>query len=565
MYHQKKQCGRRTWRAALAAMLLLGAWHGVWPARAGAVSSAVGDWGHFLGMAPRICLHNPDGRAFRFTIHLMRWPIAGWDWNRGDFPLRVTAPDNRVLIEGQFSVEGNTRTFEIAAGPAGTYVVDISREGNERQMVNLWLSSSLERSVVWTGNPDPEAGAFVNRWLVTQPSVPRLWWFWVPAGTAEFTIRTQRDIGNTQREAPAITVFTPRGQRIAALFGHPHMAGRIWPGDRRWRGILERTLPVEPGNAGRFWAFEARLGDAHNYSKISVTLDGVPPYVARSPEEWFDPSTGLPAPVSPYDEAAFMQSVADDALPFQMWAPSPALGDPDGVQIRGGARLALWNPERRPLRFDVGDYLVRKPLPEAPLPSATVRILDAAGTLVHEETLDVPHHHHGARPPRPLPPVASPVAYLDISGAARWFFYTYPATPLVLLGAPTPDGYSRFEIEIGTARHWYFQVPRGTRSFQIRVASGHAEDVVHLDVRAPDRTQAVFYGHAGELTVRVPEGLDGRIWHLRPDIGGATRIETGGDAATCRYLAINLTLDIKGVPGLLAPTFEQWFDPAKPE
>ena len=531
--------------------------------RTAMADTAVGDWGHFLGMASRVYLHNPDGRAFQFTVHLMRWPIAGWDWNKGDFPMRVTDPAGKVLMEDQFQVEDNAQRFDIPAGAAGTYMVEFSREGNRRQMVNVWVSSTLDRSVVFTGKP--EGSAFDNQWLVTQPSVPRRWWFWVPPGTTSFVARTQRDIGNTEREAPAITLFTPRGQRIAALFGHPFKGERLWAGDKRWRGNLERRVRVDPGNAGRFWSFEASLGDAHNYSKISFSLEGVPPYAARSPEEWFCPDTGAPAPVAIYDESRFMQSVADETLPAQMWSPSPALGDPDGVLIRGPGRFALWNPEGRELSFDIGDYLVRAATAGAPAPVATVTIDHAAGRRILEARMPVPHHHDGARPPRPLPPAGKGVLLFAVSGAPRWFAYTYPAMPLVWIGEAAADGYARFELEVGTARNWYFQVPRGTRRFQVRARTGHASDAVHLEVNAPDRTQALIFGREGELAVDVPEGLDGKIWHLRPGIGSATRIETSGNAAECRYLAINLTLDIKGVPGLLAPTFEQWFNPGEGE
>jgi hypothetical protein len=63
--------------------------------------------------------------------------------------------------------------------------------------------------------------------------------------------------------------------------------------------------------------------------------------------------------------------------------------------------------------------------------------------------------------------------------------------------------------------------------------------------------------------VRVPEGLDGKVWFLRPDVGSATRMPPGTPEAP-RYLDVSLTVDIRGVPGFLAPTWEQWFDPARP-
>ncbi len=45
--------------------------------------------------------------------------------------------------------------------------------------------------------------------------------------------------------------------------------------------------------------------------------------------------------------------------------------------------------------------------------------------------------------------------------------------------------------------------------------------------------------------------------------GSATRIgaKNGPD---CRYQELRLTVGLKGVPGGLAPTWEQWFDPSRP-
>jgi len=164
-----------------------------------------------------------------------------------------------------------------------------------------------------------------------------------------------------------------------------------------------------------------------------------------------------------------------------------------------------------------------------------------------------------------LPPTGRGVARVEVSGVARWFAYTYPACPLVWLGEPTPDGYSRFRFEVGTARNWYFRVPTGVRRFLVRAKVKHETDAIDLQVNAPDRTQARLYGSEGAAVVEVPEGLDGKIWHVRADIGDATRIVTTGNAGECRYLGVDLTLELKGVPGLLAPTWEQWFDPTDPK
>lgn len=84
---------------------------------------------------------------------------------------------------------------------------------------------------------------------------------------------------------------------------------------------------------------------------------------------------------------------------------------------------------------------------------------------------------------------------------------------------------------------------------------------MNLAVAAPDRTMAVIYANAGETTIPVPAGLDGKIWHLRPDTGSASRMITQEEPF--RYQAMRLTIELRCVPGLLAPTWEQWFDPAR--
>lgn len=94
----------------------------------------------------------------------------------------------------------------------------------------------------------------------------------------------------------------------------------------------------------------------------------------------------------------------------------------------------------------------------------------------------------------------------------------------------------------------------------MRFAAADETDVVELRVGAPDRTVAAHYGRSGECAVAVPEGLDGKVWHVRLDVGEATRFL--GTAANPRFPSLRVTLDLKGVPGFLAPTREQWFDPS---
>jgi hypothetical protein len=328
------------------------------------------------------------------------------------------------------------------------------------------------------------------------------------------------------------------------------------------------TVNVEPGAAGRFWSVELRFADSHNYSKISFSLEGVPPYLARSPEEWFDPTTGAAPAVPVYDDDAFMQCALDDrtraAWPWlQNFSPCPALGDPDGAQVRGDAAFALWNPEDRPLRLRVGTYLPRDGAGVKAAPPR-VRITGADGRALRDSEVPLLHLHGTEGAPEAIPATGKGVARVEVSGTERWLAFTYPATPVVLLGRDAGDGWSRFALEVGSARHWYFRVPAGTRSFAVRAMAQHQTDRLLLEVNAPDRTVAMLYGRAGEQVVEVPPGLDGKLWHLRVDVGSGTTMATDGGPDS-RYLGIYTTLDLRGVPGLLAPTWEQWFDPARPQ
>jgi len=535
---------------------------------AASAATVVGDGGHYLRYAPKVYLYNPAGQAFTVTVHLMRWPIKAW--NPTTVTLRLGDPAGNAVVDGSVEFEGSSKSFAVPAGLKGVFLLEMNlpaRHGFHGP--DFWVESSLDRSVVFTGNPhEPEVvgNALVGRWLVVQCSVPRRWWFWVPPGTKSFTARTQW-IQNyqSQREDWGITIFSPRGQRVRSLWGDlDYDRGRPFatPQSR----TAAATVNVEPGAAGRFWCVELRFADSHNYSKISFSLDGVPPYVARSPEEWFDPSAAVPVPTVPvYDDDAFMQSALDEptkqAWPWlEHFTPCPALGDPDGAQVRGDAEFALWNPEDRPLKFRVGTYLPRETADGKPN-QARVRITGADGHVLQDRVEPILHIHGEDGAPAPIPATGKGVARVSISDTERWLAYTYPATPIVLIGQDTEDGWSRFNLEVGTARNWYFFVPRGTRSFAVRAAAQHETDRLLLEINAPDRTVEMIYGRSGEVAVAVPPGLDGKLWHLRADIGSGSVMDTDGGPES-RFLGIYATLELKGVPGLLSPTWEQWFDPA---
>lgn len=525
--------------------------------------TAAGDWGHFLRYAPRLFLLNPDGRDFSVAVHPMRWPVP--QWNAAQVALRLTAPDGSLVADGRLPVADDAVRVAVPKGQKGVYQLEVNLPATHPVGgPDFWVESSLDRCVVGTGKP---AGhAVLDRWLIVQCSVPRRWWFWVPPGTKSFTCSSQWiNSYQSQREDWGITVFSPRGQRVRTLWGDlDYDRGRPFTTDAA--RTMSVTVNVEPGAAGHFWCVELRFADSHNYSKVSFSLDGVPPYVARSPEEWFSPETGAVADVPQYWDEAFMQfarSKEGDAWPWLMhFSPCPSLGDPDGAEIRGDARFFLANAEDRALKFRIGSYLPRDMGSKTPQ-QAHVTATTADGGTVLDQHRPIEHLHgeHGA--PEPMPATGKGPVRVAVSGVERWFAFTYPATPVVLAGKELGGGWSRFSLECGTARNWYFSVPAGTREFSVRAAAQQATDVMNLEINAPDRTVAMIYDNRGERTITVPPGLDGRIWHVRCDIGSATSMPNQPGAAA-RYLHLGLDLEVKGIPAFLAPTREQWFAPAVP-
>jgi hypothetical protein len=514
--------------------------------------SALGDWGHFLQHKPRILLNNPDGKAFTVTLHVMRWPVESW--NKPVQKVRLTAPGGTVIHDGDCALTDAEAILRVPAGGKGVYRLEA--EGQP-----FWVSTTLDQAVLWTGDPTKDH-VFRERFApVFLPVVRRQWCFFVPAGVTKFTCKAQRSSEYmSQREDWGIFVLSPRGQRLRALWGQPAQTPAA-----QYRQDMTVEVEVEPGAGGRFWALEMGLGDSHQYSKPNICFDGIPPYLARSPEEWFDPETGRAPAVKLYDDDPFIQAARiEDVLKarwpnLQHFSPCPSLGDPDGCEVLGDATFALWNPEGRALGFRIGTYLPRQPKEKPAL--AQVTITGADGKAVFSKPLPLLHiHGSDGMPTETITPAG--VSRVAVSGVERWFAFTYPATPLVLLGQPVAGGWQRFRLSNATARNWYFSVPRGTREFAVRVAADTPGDVVHLEVCAPDRTLAVIYDQAGERTITVPPGLDGKRWHLRVDTGSAARLVT--QTPPYRYQDLCLSLELKGVPGALAPTWEQWFDPTHP-
>lgn len=504
----------------------------------------LGDDGHYLRFMPALHVLNLEGDAFDLSFRRLLFP----DTRMYSSPLRIRVygPDGQAIVEEvvPMTAENEFAPVRIPGAGQGTYRVTVNSGGG------YWhCRSSLPHGVIDVTEPGADADDHLR--AVFNPMAPRRWWFWVPADTLRFTVRAKRVGFMSQREDYGLTVFSPRGQRMVVLWGQPN------PGDPP---MDERTILVEPGSAGRFWSIEVRLGDSHTFSDVNVSLEGVPPYLAPSPEAWFDPDSGATAPVQLYDESQFMQFARNEDARnrnVEHWSPCPSLGDPDGCEIPAPARVAIWNPENRELLFKIGTYITR---PEPDRASVTMTRADGRTIYDRRVVLETLHDRRTGWPTEQLQTGSDPV-FIDVDDAEHFIAFTYPATPAVLVGRQA-DGWNRFAIEAGTARNWYFFVPPGTRYFDVRAATREETDVIAAEINTPDRTIATIYGRRGEVTVQVPPGQDGRIWHVRLDVGSATRFETVGSRP--RHTTIILDLDLRGVPGYLAPTWEQWFDPANP-
>ena len=147
----------------------------------------------------------------------------------------LTGPAGKAVVDGSREVRDGECVVNVPAGAKGVYRLQVDGV--------LWVSSSLDESVLWTGDPSKRHN-FRERFAPAfQMVVPRHWWFWVPEGVTRFTCKVQRSSEYmSQREDWGIFVITPRGQRIRALWGQPP---RDSPADYLQDMIAE--VEVEPG------------------------------------------------------------------------------------------------------------------------------------------------------------------------------------------------------------------------------------------------------------------------------------------------------------------------------
>ena len=516
--------------------------------------SWVGDAGHFLKTStPRIFVNNPDGESFTVTVHQHLWKA---NVTSRVSSIKVQTPDGCTMAAGSVGVGEASTTVTVPGGVRGVYAIEMVTTGYSL----TWVETSLS-GMVAQAEPFDEVGSHAFQ---LHAMVPRRWYFYVPPGTKTFYVRHVIQLSQSHREDFGLFVMNPRGQRVEAVFGGKSLDMRPTLGSQR--GVeqppmpvaITRKIEVDPGTAGRFWSLMVTGGDSHSYSDLVVQLGEIPPYLAPSPEQWFDPSTGKSGGGPLYDETVIRHpdeqdsnGVAREAIPRYYNAPAPFLGDEGYNGWRGPHTLWLNNPDNRRIEFGVQTYLASADERNRNL---SFQVIGPSGTVVLNQKLTL----DGSVV---IPARGAGVYRISVDGS-RWFPWTHPALPIVLEGQPSGAAGTRFRLETGIARHWFFRVPTAIRTFTIAAHVHDPDQVLRLEVHAPDRMMeemSVRGGAAREMVVIVPPNLAGRSWFLRTEIGSATRfVTTNGQP---RQLTIDADLELRGVPGYLAPTWEQGFDP----
>ena len=510
------------------------------PVNAGSAASRIGDGGHFIEFMEYAYANNPEGKAFTFTVHR---DVSPAEWaNQGDVPVVVLGPDGKELTRTSVKSGQGSVAIEVPAGTPGVYRLRV--EGGY-----TWIECSLEKLVAGCGDWEMKEGPFKT--FMVHAIVPRRWHFFVPKGTTQFQAKTTVMPFQSHKEDYGLIVMSPRGQRMAGLFGgKPREVERTLPNNPT---PIVATIEVDPGTDGRFWSIWACGGDSHNYSDLQLQVTGVPPYFAPSPEQWFDPRTGKPAEVTLCDEIVGPKFREN----YCLFTVAPFLGDLDYNGIRGPATIFLSNLENRAIDFRAGSYFLpagRFPIKCRVQAPDAKQVAEGTSFFAHAEPMEWA---------RVAIPASGAGVYRIDATADKWLAWTEPSVPMVLAGRPAPGGGSSFALEIGIARHWFFKVPAGTKQFRIRANVENPNHVLMAEVHAPDRLADVLYvrgGRPADAVVDVPEELGGKLWFLRMEVGSATRF-LSDDIRNPKHVRINADITLQGVPGFLSPTWEQWFEP----
>ena len=89
-------------------------------------------------------------------------------------------------------------------------------------------------------------------------------WFYVPAGTGEFTLSFQYFTGG------GIVLRDPAENRVAGVANQTGQAGQYVP-------VAPIAVPVKPGQAGKWWYLSH---DQVCWPPLGVSFEGIPAYVA---------------------------------------------------------------------------------------------------------------------------------------------------------------------------------------------------------------------------------------------------------------------------------------------
>ena len=522
--------------------------------------SFLGDAGHFIKTFRAIYVNNPHGRPFTFTAHRYIWPPRGED----DGLVTIYGPEGAEVGRAEIGGDDDTVAIDVDAGQKGVFAVravPMGRPGKTDWMLNWWFECTLEQMVLDTGDWEERQGReeTFDMFVVT---APRRWYFFVPEGAPDFQVASNH--GMAHRQDSGLVVCSPRGQPMAAHYGsRPRAQGRYFQGRYNMTPVREledrepgkhvMQIETDPGTTGRFWSLWLCGGEGHCYSPFQVLLNGVPTYLSSMPEQWFNPQTGRPAPVVEYDYHIGPAQRTSETF----FAPAPILGDTD-TGMRGKHTVHLRNPENRPFDFRVSGYMMP--------PDTYVQTRMRATGPQGEELATAEGAFGHKSPPSGVPisvPAVGPGVYRVEVDAARWFGWSEPVMPAVVAGIPTADGGFRFSLMLAIARHWFFGVPEGVTEFVVRVDLADPNHVLHVEVHAPDRIMQLLYAEGGEsreVHVSVPQGLANRVWFLKLAVGSSTRL-LGQGADNPRTVQVDPDIQLFGVPGYVAPTWEQWFNP----
>ena len=190
---------------------------------------------------------------------------------------------------------------------------------------------------------------------------------------------------------------------------------------------------------------------------------------------------------------------------------------------------------------------------------AAVTITGAAGATVFEKKLPVNSggtgYDHGGH--TCIVKTGKGVARVAVSDIERWASFTYPATPLVLIGegADGKDaaGWKRFRFSVCAPRNWYFFVPKGVKEFAVRFAADFPTDVLNVEVCA--RTGSWHSSMAGAGADRRRSGWARRQDLVCPPVDRQRDADRLRGPGRFRYQDSPMTFELKGVPGYLAPTW----------